>query len=76
MKNESWNFQEWFAQECFSAHWKLEYDVSSIFVFGPASVRVAHGTPPIEGDFGQKYFHFFTFCLLFFTVSLVNIFIM
>jgi hypothetical protein len=46
-KNESWNFQEWFAQECFSAHGKLEYDVSSGFVFGPALIGNAPEPPPI-----------------------------
>ncbi len=51
-KNESWNFQERFAQECFSAHGELEYDVSSDSFFGPASVRIAHGPPPI-GPLGQ-----------------------
>jgi hypothetical protein len=68
-KNESWNFQEWFAQECFSAHGELEYDVSSDFFFGPASVRIAHGPPPIRAlgpKFKSLIFSFFHFFLNFF----------
>jgi hypothetical protein len=51
---ESWNFQEWFAQEYFSAHGDFKYDVSSVFVFGPAPVRIAPEPPPI-GPFGRKF---------------------
>ena len=53
-KKKSWNFQEWFAQECFSAHRKLEYDASSVFPFWPASFRIAPEPPPI-GPFGKKF---------------------
>jgi hypothetical protein len=53
-KNESWNFQEWFAQECFSAHGELKYDIFSVLIFGLASVRIAHGPPPLRG-LGPKF---------------------
>jgi hypothetical protein len=53
-KNESWNFQESFAQECFSAHEELEYDIFSVLIFRPASVRIAHGPPPL-GGLGPKF---------------------
>jgi hypothetical protein len=64
-KNESWNFQEWFAQECFSAHGDLEYDIFSVLIFGPASVRIAHGPPPLRG-LGPKFLNFNYFIFLFF----------
>jgi hypothetical protein len=75
-KNESWNFQEWFAQECFSAHGELEYDVSSDFFFGPASVRIAHGPPPIRAlgpKFKSLIFSFFHFFFNFFIKFIIYI---
>ena len=75
-KNESWNFQEWFAQKCFSAHGKLKYDVSCVLIFGPASLRIAHGPPPIRGlgpKFKSLIISFFCFFFNFFIKFIIYI---
>jgi hypothetical protein len=53
-KNESSNFPEPRALECFSGHGKLEYALSSVFDFGPASVGWPTGQGPI-GPFWENF---------------------
>ena len=53
-KNESSNFQEPRALECVSGHGELEYALSSVFDFGPASVGWPTGQGPI-GPFWEKF---------------------